>query len=431
MPAISSSPVDFRRRAFSRGALFFWAILFRLILEFGYVSFVFHLFSYMGFDFSFSIQKYVESWILYLVLLLLMPVTFRRPSDILVAILFAGLIVPCAIIYSYSDKSRSHFYLIVATYFIVDVLRKGKPLSIPTIAGGQLAMLILLCGISCVVTVWYILSGGLNYFNLDLSKVYDFRRESGELTNVGVMGYVNNWAPKVAGPALLAFFLWKKRYLLVGLVVLLHVVWFGVSAHKSVLFYPILVFALWKWFESAKSMALFYSVLSVVTVLILLPYFAYENILWASMLMRRVFFVVAYLVFEYMEFFSDHQFIFWSNSILSWALKYPYVVSPAILIGEWQGTEAYANVSFIGAGYMHAGGLGVILYAILVGLIFRLIDSVAARGVPQWVAAAVVIVSGRSLLLGADLPTALLTHGVGLAILSLALMRDKRVVEIN
>ena len=40
--------------------------------------------------------------------------------------------------------------------------------------------------------------GGLRYFNLDFSRVYEFREQSSALLNVGVMNYFNIWATKAA-----------------------------------------------------------------------------------------------------------------------------------------------------------------------------------------------------------------------------------------
>jgi len=414
---------DFIKFAESRFAYILFAILVRVQLEYGYVNFVAPLFGYAGFVLDFSSTKYVESWAIYLFAIFLAPRILVRPSDYLMTFLIVGLLLPVLVIYALANKSRLHFYIFVFGCLLVEVFRRGRLFRLPVVHEGQKICVAMLISVVLIVTGWYIASGGLGYFNLDLSKVYDLRDDVAEVTNVGLMAYINGWAPKVAGPALLAYFLWKKKNLLAIAVVFLHVLWFGVSAHKSVLFYPFLILFLWFWFQKTRALSfVYFGVFSVLSVGLVL-YFWKGDILISSLFMRRVFFVVGDLVFQYYDFFSDNERVYWSNSVLSSVFRYPYHVTPAVLIGEAAGTEANANATFLATGYMHAGFGGVVLYGILAGLLFRVIDSVSARGLPIWVSVSVIIVSARSLILSADLPTAMLTHGVGFAILILFLMR--------
>jgi len=238
------------------------------------------------------------------------------------------------------------------------------------------------------------------------------------------MGYLNVWATKIFGPVLLALALWRKNYLLAGFVFGLHVIWFGISSHKSVLFYPFLVTFLWVWFRKTRALSLIPLSMSLVVTATFLFYIFYEEIFLGSMFIRRVFFVPAKLTFDYYEFFSINPFVYWSNSITSYFIDYPYTMNTALLIGDYLGTEANANNSFLATGYSHAGIPGMIFYGVLVGLLFRLIDSLARNGVPVWVAVATMIVPSQALLTSADLPTALLTHGIGMSLVILFLLRS-------
>jgi hypothetical protein len=289
--------------------------------------------------------------------------------------------------------------------------------------GWNIVNVILFSGI-IVVTVWMLAVGGLRYFNLDLTLVYDFRDDVGDLIDQGFMSYLNVWVTKIFGPVLLALALWRKNYLLAGLVFGLHIFWFGISSHKAVLFYPILIVFLWVWFRKTRALFIVPASMSLGVVISILLYFIHEEILVSSMFIRRVFFVPAKLTFDYYEFFSVNPFVYWSNSITSYFINYPYTTSPALLIGDYVGTGGWANNSFLATGYMHAGIFGVLIYGILVGLLFRLVDSLARNGVPVWVAIATMIVPSQVLLTSADLPTALLSHGFGMSLLILFFLRS-------
>jgi hypothetical protein len=292
-------------------------------------------------------------------------------------------------------------------------LREGRVLSFILVGAGVFG-----------VTGWFIASGGISFFNLDLTQVYQYRRAVEEIIHAGLMGYVNIWAWKVFGPALLTISLWKKKIWLAVLVIGIHVFWFGVSANRSVLFYPFLVICIWFLFTRSNALGIIPLGSMIVVVLSILTFYLADYILPASLFVRRVFYIPSFLTFEYYDFFSSHQFVWWSNSSVTLGLlDYPYSFNPPLLIGKWMGTEAHANNSFLSTGYMHAGVFGILLYGIIVGLLFRLIDSLGTKGLPVWVVLGVLIVPSRSLLLSVDLPTSLLTHGIGLGLIILFLMR--------
>lgn len=411
---------------------FFAAIVFWVFLELSYRKFVNPVFEYSGFILDVNAVKYVEAWLLYAVLLLLFPKNLNKASDYLMAYMLFSFLTPLLVFYSLTNASRSHLYIVLLAVALIVGLRTGRPLKLPLIRGGRIIAFGML-GLGIVlVTSWMVLSGGLNYFNLDLTQVYDVRRDVGEAINYGPMGYFNIWATKVFGPVVLAFALWKRKYLLAIAVFALHVVWFGISSHKSVLFYPFLVVFLWAWFRRSRALALLPMAMSLLLAVSFLFYLLFSDILLGSLFIRRVFFVPANLTFSYYEFFSHNQFVYWSNSITSSFIEYPYDMQPAKMIGNYIGTESHANNSFLSTGYMHAGVLGVAFYGGVIGLLFRLVDSLAYKGIPGWVAVSAIIVPAHSLLTSVDLPTALATHGLGIAIVLLFLLRsanDKRKVK--
>ncbi len=401
-----------------------FAVMFRIILEIAYTNFVATAFEYEGFIYKLDIFKYLESWLIFVILLYFSPFVLKKASDYLVVYMLFAFVVPLLVYYALSNADRVHLYLVLTSVVFVYLFRSGRLLRVPYFRFGiKLVYGLLVIG-SATVTAWMIASGGLKFFNLDLTRVYDFRREVGDVINQGLMAYLNVWATKVFGPVLLALSLWRKNYIIAFLVFLLHVLWFAISSHKSVLFYPFLVTFLWMWFSRSRALSLIPAGMSFVVLGGYLSYIFIEDILFGSLFIRRVFFVPSYLTFVYYEFFSKNDFVYWSNSILSNFIRYPYDLNTAVLIGDYLDTESHANNSFLSTGYMHAGFFGVIIYGILVGLLFRLIDSLAARGIPVWVAVASIIVPAQSLIISADLPTALLTHGIGASLVVLFLLRS-------
>lgn len=401
------------------------ALLFRALLEIAYRGFVNPIFEHAGFLLNFDILKYIESWIIYCILIYFSPKMLIKPSDYLIAYMLFSFLAPLLVYYSLANAARDHLYIVLFAVSMVYIFKTGKLFEIPFVRfGGVIAVAILGLG-SLGVTIWMMMSGGLNYFNLDLMRVYEFREDSGAAINVGIMSYINSWAMKVFGPLALAIALWQRRYLIAAFVIGLHLLWFGISAHKAVIFYPFLIIFLWAWFRNSRALSLIALGMSLVIFLSFLLYIYTLDITAGDLLVRRVFFVPSLLTFSYYDFFSVNHFTYWSQSFTSFFIKYPYDIGAARLIGQHIGIDAHANNSFFSTGYMHAGVPGVILYGILVGFLFRIIDSLGNKGIPPWVAVASVLVPSQALITSADLPTALLTHGFGMSILLLFLLRSK------
>lgn len=409
----------------SNNAFIFSAFLYRFVLEFSYWSFVSPHYSYSGFVWTPDFVKCFESWILYLILVVLAPKKLNKPSDSFVVILLLGLMAPLLSFYGLADQNRYYLYIVLLGYALVCVFRCGRPFRLGYFKEGPLISRAFLVFAVIGVSFWFIVSGGTSHFNLDLTAVYEYREAAGEAINTGLFGYFNIWTFKVFGPTLLTIALWQRFYWLAAFVGMLHVFWFGVSSHKAVLFHPFIVFFVWFWFRRTRALSVVPIVLSGVVLIPTLIFLLSDYYLIASMFVRRALYVIANNTFDYYEFFNSHPQVWWSNSITSIFIDYPYHTNPAELIGEWRGTEAHVNNSFLATGFMHAGVTGVVLYGVLTGLLFRLFDSLATKGIPVWVALAILIIPCRSLLLSADLPTALLSHGIGLAIVLLLFMRRK------
>lgn len=406
-----------------RGTFLILAIITRIILEIGYLVYVNPVHSYSGFVLTPDPLKYFESWVIFLIIATLSPHRVAKPSDFFLAILLFGLMTPLLSYYALADQPRQHLYSVILGFILIDLFRRGRPLRILTMKEGPLIALVLLLSGAVGISAWYFFSGGIFFFNLKLKDVYQFRSAVGSVINTGVMSYVNIWAWKVFGPALLSMALWRKKYLPAVLLIGLHVFWFGISAHKAVLFYPLMVGFIWICLRGTRGLGVVPLAISGIVAVAILFYIVLESGLPASLFIRRAFYVIANNTFSYYEFFSENPRVWWSNSLVSLnLLEYPYDINPALLIGKWRGTKAHVNNTFLSTGYMHAGLYGIILYGVLTGLLLRLIDSLASKRVPLFVALGIMVVPCISLLLSADFPTALLTHGIGVGILILFLM---------
>ena len=408
-------------------------ILFKIVLDYSYISFVVPYYEYMGFTLNFNLVKYFESWIVYLVLFLLLSRHKGHVLYMMILISFLLLIVPTITLYSFKNEPSEFFYSMILPYagMLLAITTKriqlyylpyGKQIAI----GGSVLLVL-------IVFLHYLLTVGFGHINFNLSKVYELRSSAyGMASNAGLFGYLNSWVTKVFSIFLIAIALLHKKYLFTILFILIQILLFGFSGHKAVLFSLVLLVGLYV-FDKAKhhSTIIIYSVLGVVTLVLIYFYILQEPML-PSILIRRAFFVPADLNYVYFDYFSSNGYIYWSNSILKNIFIYPYEVSPVLVIGDYLGyPKMAANTGIFGSGYMHLGIIGIILYMFIFTIFINIIQQF--NNLPSWIINTVVLVPFLSMLISSDLPTALLTHGllIGMLILYLYSTPKQKTKDIS
>lgn len=399
-------------------------ILFRVTLDVSYILLVNPVFEYSGFVLDFSSVTYFFSWAIYLVTLPFIKKRVLSITDYFLITFVLFLIVPLTSLYGLTGWSVKPVLVTVFSFFLFVFISKSSWIKVPYIPrfryGNKLSLMIS-GGAIVFLVIWYIVSGAT--FNLNISRVYEFRSENAELSSGGVLAYTNNWTYKIFSIFFISYFLWKRNWLLAALGCLAQIIFYAYSAHKSVIFGLILVFGIWFWFRKSNKSYILPLSLIVVVVACLLLYSFFNFSIVGSLIVRRVFYVPAYLTYQYFEFFSNNPFVYWSNSVLSGFISYPYDLSLPKLIGEYVGSGTSANNGYISTGYAHFGYWGVLIYTIMFAYVLRILDVVTKNTEAFWLVLAITIIPLRGALISSDFFTTLLTHGLIVIILLTLLIR--------
>lgn len=418
---------DLSRQALYERFLFVLGLLvFKCVLDIGYIYFASPLFAYSGFFYELNLWKAVESYLALVIFAFILPCRMRRPSEFFVVFLFVFIAVPILSIYGLKDEAREYLYMVLSSFLVLCIVIYLPKIRIGRLPKGRLVAIALSLSVLVAIFMWIAVRGGFNYLNFDLLRVYDFRREVAAIVFPGFMSYVMTWYAKVISIVLLVYCLWRRYYVGFAIIVLCQVLFFGVAAHKAFLFYPFLVlfaylFVQWRYVFHA----LIFGLATISTVVLLLYWLTAET-LPASLLLRRVFFVTANNHFAYYHFFSESGFIYMSNSVLSFLSNYPfeYPVPRVISLSQYGHADTWVNTGFLATSYMHFGFIGMLAFSAIAGLIFKLVDSLTSERIPIWVGVATMIVPVFSLT-SADLPTVIVTHGLGLGLLFLWLISGR------
>lgn len=410
--------------------IFFLAsiLFYRLALDISYFYVIYPSFSYMGFELEIIPISYVLSWLGILLFYPLLSVNITRLSELVLLIAYLGLITPMSSYYGMTGVTLYPFAVSILSFFIFYFLTRGFFLNLipsPTrLVQGGIIVKLLSFGLVAFLVAWYFYSGAFSFFNLDITRVYEFRGRSAEVANIGFLSYLNGWIYQVFSLFLISVFLLEKRFLLVLFFFVVQIFFFGVTGHKSLLFYPFLLFGVWLYFNRSSRIWWLPLLLACVVFFSIIFYYVLDNIWPVSLLVRRVLFVPADLTYDYFSFFSKNDFVLWSNSVLSSILEYPYENSVPRMIGEYNDSGAGANNGFISSGYGHAGLLGVLFYTFVFSFFVLMLEKFTEK-FPLWFSIAVTIIPIRSAIISSDLFTVILTHGLLVTVILVVLYRRK------
>jgi hypothetical protein len=206
---------------------------------------------------------------------------------------------------------------------------------------------------------------------------------------------------------------------------------FGLTSHKAILIYPLLVIGLYVIASTPWCVAIFVGSLALlvnVSSFFLSVTDDPAAVFFASMAVRRGIILPAELTSTYLNWFLENPYLWWAESKLTLgALPSPYSVKIVNLIGlEFSGSlDMGANVGWIGSGYANAGPVGVLLYAVGIGLLIASLAAFAER-----LDARIVVAANAPLvvtvLYASDFVTSLLTHGILISLVVLSCVRPLR-----
>ncbi|MNJ14191.1 hypothetical protein D3C77_84060 [compost metagenome] len=426
--------VSYLKSDINRFAFLLSVLLFRLVLDFSYTFFISELFLYDGFGYEFDSVNYSISWVVYLSSMLMLSDRIEKVSHYFFATAVLSVIAPLTSMYGL-DASRPLFPVLISVgallwVYIFSRLSFISFKGLPAVKSGRGLAITISAGFVVFLLFWFFLSGAKP--NLDISKVYEYRQANADLAAQGILAYTNNWTFQIFSVYLICFSLYAKRYFWFFILLAAQVCFYAFASHKSILFLPVLVVSVWVYFRNSNSLLMLPLAFISIILVAVFANVVFDDLWLTSLLSRRVFFMPASLSFIYFDFFSTNAHTYWSNSILSGLIVYPYGdVAIPYVIGEYLGApEMGANNGFVSSGYAHAGVLGVFSYATIVGVLLRLVDDLSSGYMPVWMAVAISIVPLRSLLISSDLFTVMLTHGFAVAVFLMYLSRKREVVSM-
>ena len=400
-------------------------ILYRLLLDFCYVSIVTPKFNYLGLTYDFTLDKFIISWIFLLSALpfILFFINKANFSNNVICIMFYLSYVPTSTLLCFLNYNFLFLFLVFFYWFILFFLNIVYPyfkfrLNSPKIGKGFVWSLLLIL----VLTVIYISGRYTDFrFHLGIFDVYKLRFEEREFQLPLLLSYVHTAAASLLPVLMIYFFIIKKPIisLIIGFIIFLN---FGIGGHKFILF--ILILSLMGyWFFRFNRLFYFCWILILILVLSLIEFYLFDSFFVSSLFTYRTILVPSQLHFSFFEFFINNEFDFFRQGILRWfGFNSPYSINIDFLVAYEISKDitSRANNGLFSDAFMNLGYLGPIIFPLFLITVIRLIDMCSKGLEDKLLFVPVVIVSLT--FLSTTLTTALLTNGIFLLMITLLLL---------
>jgi len=390
-------------------------------LWFGYASFIVPIYTHLGFEWMPNKIKVFESLLAITLFALSLPLKIKRPSDFFIHVHFLLPIIPMLILYSASDLPRKYIYFVLLSFAIVCLVRK---IQLPRIKTGIISIPIMTWGLLIIVAIYVlsiILQGGLQYFNLNLLKVYEFRDLVAQ-NMPQIYGYFSPMVSKVLLPFIAVLAVYRRKWHIVALAIAGSIMMFGLTNHKGPLFYSFLVLGIYFVMHSKRKLVqlLLIGYIFFILASLIFFYINNSNIIVGYLFLYRIYFIPAHVNFIYYDFFSTHPHTMLAESKLTFGLiQYPYDYASARLINylyfKRDLATGGANTGWLGSSYMNFGFAGMLIYAFIIGLLLSIVDMLA-KNREIAISGAILFVPFFTVFLSSDLPTTMLMQGLLLAL---------------
>lgn len=395
--------------------IFIFIILIRILLDFVYLQYVQPSYAYWGYTANPTSQSYLTSYVVLIPSIFLLKSFFKDEkmvvSNMVILLYLIGFVPTTSIIAC--DPQPIGFVVSTTLYWYLFLIF-SKSVKVRDFRLNHMPeSTIYLIGVFFSLVVVYVSGAYAHFrFNISLENVYDLRVEARAFKMSKMMVYL--WsASRMVLPLITSLCFMKKRYVYGAFFTFIILLNFSIDGMKSTLFS--LIICLLLFFFVKNDFKSKYPPLIVVMILLALLEYKYLGISSISdMFLRRNFFLPAIMDTKYYDMTIENGPLFWSNVVggtdVAFYVGDFYFHSDGMRANNGLFSDAFMNLSFVGC----------IIYPLIYAYLFKFSERMLKdtnRGVIL-----LMCFLWAYKMRGTTVTTVLLTHGIAVALIVLALM---------
>lgn len=420
---------------------FFCILIVRAALEAAYFTIVAEYWDYSGFRDVRSPETFMYSALSLLVTIpFIVPIIENkkeRVSSLIVTVMYVLAYIPFTVmvragVYEDIDFIILHtgywLILLAGQNFMLRVAMSKKSMSFNFMnirLNDKLVTILCAVSIGTVLFISWRYTGFRLQFNI--LDVYGIRAEAAGYAIPIVLSYLLGWTGLI-NPIMCGYCLLNKRYGLALMFFCVQFVSFGIGAHKSVFFAPIVValgviFFKNITFNQIKLAGIWGTVaLSIVGIL--------ENKIFSTfyivgVFIRRMYYVPARLSYCYYDYFSCNEFDFFRSSFLRhFGFVSPYTEGISRRIGEiYNNLGNNANNGLFSDAFSNLGYIGVFVMPVVLLIVLYTVDMCTIKLNPALIGIFGLLITFS--IINTSIFTVIMTHGMlAMCVVMILLKRD-------
>lgn len=427
----------------SRLYYIFLFTVYKIFLEYVYVRAVSYWYSYLGFIFQPNYAKCLISYALFISCVLIIPRNYSV-CGILISLFFSISTIPMLSFYWLADK-ETLFSIYAVLFFCIMVCISRIEVRKTIIKLNEqfyeyeflITLIFIIYVFSCFA--FGTIRGGIDIRAISFSSIYQLRSE--EKSSGIFEAYFVNWCAKSLFPMLMVYYLYTQKRIRVLICLICQFYLYLCYGYKAYLLSAAMTFFIYFFGKIATKIRFRTNTLNVFVLIVgLIPcclstmkgIVGKIGFLINNTYSMRMLFEPARISNGYFSFFSSNKKMFFSEGLIGKILGLDYAYDTAIgfVITKYLNGEdaiSNSNTGIVADSFSQLGFVGIIIIAVLAGLIFLVIKMINIRFPLYCIAATffypVVMLNDNPLL------TNILTNGWFIDILMLALI--EKALEIN
>jgi hypothetical protein len=356
----------------------------------------------------------------------------KRTTDLFGVVLLLTPVMPMLVIYSDRQNYTTYMVFCALMYVLIFSMirfRSSEPQSLVRVDGilnpSSLSTFALIA--TWLFIALDIAAGNLTNLNFDFSRVYEFRRAADIQRGSALNYFETNLTTFVIGLGTVVA-IHKRQWLQLLLFLAGTIMIYGLTNHRAHFF---VVFIALAFYWTALRAHPFTWIVGGATGVALLSAASLQFLDYGTVgdfTIGRVMFIPAVANFMYFDYFSVAPKMSWSDSQVGLGLianPYGTLTGPRVIFDHFGGVDlsndalnyGNANTGFLGAGFGHAGYVGVFIYTLVVSFMVRIADALADRTNLALSFGAFGYMFLLGLFTSSDVPTMFLTNSYLIAIL--------------
>ncbi|MGN8026961.1 hypothetical protein [Microbacterium sp. 22242] len=404
--------------------------LYAYVMHWVYASLISPAFGYLGNKYQPApFSSHVVTFFIALFTAYALPRSLKRPSSMLLWIIYAVAAVPTIFMTTYTTYLAGGedlaFSALVGGSMIAAALiqnRSPRPWRLPKVSSTSITLFIAVFSIVTYASI--IATKGLNTNFLAFADVYGVRADfADQVDEVGILGYLVPIQANVINAYIFAAGIARRRVLFLAIAIIGQLLLYTTTGSKGMFFAILtwlLMFLLLRRRQgNALGITFIFGAAGVMVVSTIIDTLTASST-WTSFFSRRVITVPGALSSAYFRFYSDNPQAHLGYSLLAPFMKYPYDLRPPYVIGNFIAhlPSMAASANLFADGYSNFGWAGVLASTLILGVYLRFLDRATFGWPPYFVG--IVMVSPAIAVTNASILTSLTTHGLLAALLLLA-----------